>query len=294
MSVVKFTAALVAGSRSYPISTVSSLTVGQLAEYFAGQEHRLAGTTLELARPVTVHQCLQEIDFQAGDRLTVFTQITAEAAFAAQRPGEKGVRFRLGAAEFRATGKTTLLIGKADDNQRIYPDFDLRAILTEPFLDYVSRRCVQLTFDTQAGVWYAAKVGQTRVLLDDLEMAGQPIALNANHRLRLYRAHDHPALSQPIAEIQLSVEALAAAGGTLLPAGTTPVRILVGEEHEAQTLRASNTLPLGQISTSLIQYFNPTPITDMRLYHMRVLPPSTPVGALKPTDSLYAAVRTRA
>ncbi|MBE2267739.1 MAG: hypothetical protein IAE80_05870 [Anaerolinea sp.] len=290
MSVVKFTAALVAGSRNYTVSTVSSLTVGQLADYLAGQETRLAGTTLELARSVTVQQCLQEINFQAGDRLIVFTQITEEATL---RPGEKVVRFRLGTTEIRAAGKTALLIGKADDNQRIYPDFDLRAILTEPYLDYISRRCVQLTFDAQAGVWYAAKVGQTRVLLDDLEMAAQPIALNANHRLRLYRAHDHPAISHPIAEIHLSVEASAVSGSTMLPAGTTPVRILVGEEHEAQTLRASNTLPLGQISTSLIQYFNPTPITDMRLYHMRVLPPSTLVGALRPIDSLYAAVRKR-
>ncbi len=294
MSVLKFTAVLVSDSSSYPVSTVSYATVGQVAEFLGGQENRIVAGTLELARPVEAHQCLQEIDFQAGDRLVVFTRTTQAAGFTPLRPGDKVIRLQIGDTEIRTKGKKNLLIGKSDENQRIFPELDLRGLVTEHSLDYVSRQSVQLMFDEQTQVWVAVKVGQTRVVLDDLDVGSQPVALNANHLMRLYRANDNPAINRPIAEIRLSAETIPAGGDAYsLPGGSYPIRIIVGAEQELRTLRASSTLPLGQIGTSLIQYLNPVLISDMQLYLMRLIPPQTRVSTLKSSEFLYAALRVR-
>jgi hypothetical protein len=290
MSVLKFTAAVVSTSSSYTVTTASAAAVEHIAAALAQRETRLVTGMLELARPVTAQQCLQDVDFRAGDRLVVLTQTTRAATFTPLRPGDKRVRVQLAGAEWHTHGQQPVLIGKSDNQRQNLPDIDLRAVVSERTLDYISRRCVQIQFDERAQVWTAAKIGQTRVLLDDLEVGTQPVALSARHRLRLYRTQDNPAFSLPLIELQLSAETVEAAG-RVLPDGTFPVRVLLGTEQEQRTLRASSTLPLGQIGLSLIQYFQPTPITDMQLYIAHIIPPQTAVASMKPTETLYAALR---
>lgn len=290
MSVLKFTTALISTSSSYTVTTASSAAVDQVAAALAQHETRLATGMLELARPVTAQQCLEDVDFKAGDRLVVLTQTTRAAAFTPLRPGDKRIRVQIAGADWHTHGQQPLLIGKSDNQRHILPDVDLRALVSERTLDYISRRCVQLVFDERTQVWSAAKVGQTRVLLDDLEVGTQPVTINGRHRLRLYRTQDNPALSPPLIELQLAAETIAAAD-RILPDGLFPVRVLLGTEQELRTLRASSTLPLGQIGLSLIQYFQPTPVTDLQLYIAHVIPPQTAVAALQPTETLYAALR---
>ncbi len=290
MSVLKFTAAVVSTSASYTVTTASAAAVEQIAAALAQRENRLVTGMLELARPVTAQQCLQDVDFRAGDRLIVLTQITRAATFTPLRPGDKRIRVQIAGAEWHTHGQQALLIGKSDNQRQNVPDVDLREILSEPTLDYISRRCVQVLFDERAQVWTVAKVGQTRVLLDDLEVGTQPVILSARHRLRLYRTQDNPGSSLPLSELQVVAETVEAAG-RVLPDGTFPVRVLLGTEQEQRTLRASSTLPLGQIGLSLIQYFQPTPMTDMQLYIAHIIPPQTSVASLKPSETLYAALR---
>ncbi|MBK8033563.1 MAG: hypothetical protein IPK17_29505 [Chloroflexi bacterium] len=290
MSVLKFTAAVVSTSSSYTVTTASAAGVEHIAAALAQRETRLVTGMLELARPVAAQQCLQDVDFKAGDRLVVLTQTTRAATFTPLRPGDKRVRVLLAGTEWHTHGQQPMLIGKSDNERQNLPDIDLRAVVSERTLDYISRRCVQIQFDERAQVWTAAKIGQTRVLLDDLEVGMQPVALSARHRLRLYRTQDNPALSLPLIELQLIAETVEAAG-RVLPDGTFPVRVLLGTEQEQRTLRASSTLPLGQIGLSLIQYFQPTPITDMQLYIAHIIPPQTAVASMKPNETLYAALR---
>ncbi|MBN8634085.1 MAG: hypothetical protein J0M07_02090 [Anaerolineae bacterium] len=290
MSVLKFTAAVVSTSSSYTVTTASAAGVEHIAAALAQREPRLVTGMLELARPVVAQQCLQDVDFKAGDRLVVLTQTTRAATFTPLRPGDKRVRVLLAGTEWHTHGQQPMLIGKSDNQRQNLPDIDLRAVVSERTLDYISRRCVQIQFDERAQVWTAAKIGQTRVLLDDLEVGMQPVALSARHRLRLYRTQDNPALSLPLIELQLIAETVEAAG-RVLPDGTFPVRVLLGTEQEQRTLRASSTLPLGQIGLSLIQYFQPTPITDMQLYIAHIIPPQTAVASMKPNETLYAALR---
>lgn len=290
MSVLKFTAAVVSTSSSYTVTTASAAGVEHIAAALAQREPRLVTGMLELARPVVAQQCLQDVDFKAGDRLVVLTQTTRAATFTPLRPGDKRVRVLLAGTEWHTHGQQPMLIGKSDNQRQNLPDIDLRALVSERTLDYISRRCVQIQFDERAQVWTAAKIGQTRVLLDDLEVGMQPVALSARHRLRLYRTQDNPALSLPLIELQLIAETVEAAGG-VLPDGTFPVRVLLGTEQEQRTLRASSTLPLGQIGLSLIQYFQPTPITDMQLYIAHIIPPQTAVASMKLNETLYAALR---
>ncbi len=291
MSVLKFTAALVSTSVSYTLTTASSAAVGQVAAALAQQEKRMPTGMLELARPVEAQQCLPEVEFKAGERLVVLTQTTRSVDFTPLRSGDKIIRLQLADSEVCTRGKQPLLIGKADVSQQFVPDLDLRGLVAERVLDYISRRCVQLLFDERAQVWTATKVGQTRVLLDDLEVGAHPVAIHGRHGMRLYRANDNPAVSSPIAEMWLEVETITWGADRLLPGGTLPVRVLLGTEHELRTLRASSSLPLGQIGMSLIQYFQPTPMSDMRLYIMHVIPPQTPVSTLKAGEMLYAALR---
>lgn len=290
MSVLKFTAAVVSTSASYTVTTASAAAVEQIAAALAQRETRLVPGMLELVRPVTAQQCLQDVDFRAGDRLVVLTQTTRAATFTPLRPGDKRIRVQIAGAEWHTHGQQALLIGKSDNQRQNVPDVDLREIVAERTLDYISRRCVQLLFDERAQVWTAVKVGQTRVLLDDLEVGTQPVTLSARHRLRLYRMQDNPALSLPLIELQLIAETVEATG-RVLPDGTFPVRVLLGTEQEQRTLRASSSLSLGQIGLSLIQYFQPTPMTDMQLYIAHIIPPQTSVASLKPTETLYAALR---
>jgi len=292
MSVVKFTATLVAESSSTLISTVSYAAVAQVTDFLAQQDTRATAGTLELARSVEPQQCLQDVDFQAGDRLVIFTQALRAESFAPLRPGDKALRLTIGAKEISANGKQTLVIGKSDEKQQLLVDVDLRGVVPDRSLDFISRQSVQLVFDAYAQGWSLVKLGQTRVVLDDLEVLGSPVALNTHHTLRLYRANDQPATSRPLVEIRLLVETVRAlTEAQQMLVGSYPVPIMLGLEGELHTLRASTNLPLGQIGTSLIQYVQPVTISDMRLYLMRLIPPQTRVSALKATEQLYAARR---
>lgn len=295
MTVVKFTAALVSVSASYGVSTVGSLAVGQIAQFIARQENRFTAGTLEMARPLEPYQSLDNIDFQAGDRLVIFTQPARPAEFFPPlRPGDKTLRFFLRETEVATGGKKALLIGKSDENQGVFPDIDLRAVALEHALDYLSRQTAQLRFDDASQIWYAVKVGQTRIMLDDVEIGTEPVALGVEHRMRFYRANESPSLSRPIAEIAFRAEAVrGAADAPALLKGDFPLHVRVGVEREVQTLRGSTSLPLGKVGTSLIQYVNAAPISTMQLTLMRVLPPQTRIAALKPDDYLYAALTLR-
>jgi hypothetical protein len=297
MPTLKLPAVMAQASQHYRAGLNGQVRVGEVARYLTQYEARIESSTLEIARPVQMNQRLQDVDLHPGDRLVVFSGRPRPADLPAPlRPGDKMLKFRLGDLEVHSRGKKSLLVGKADDSQQNIPDIDLRAFIPPRSLEFISRTCLTLTFDERTRAWQALKTGQTRATLDELELGANPVALNDEQWLRFYRAMDDPAKSQPIGEIRLIVEPVQAGESqAALPGGTFPLEVRVGLEKEAQLLKASDNIRLGQIVSSLAVH-NRAPLqAEMQAYIMRLVSPEARLGTLGlgADEFLYAAFSLR-
>lgn len=297
MPTLKLPAVMAQASQHYRAQLNGQVRVGEVARYLAQYEARIESSTLEIGRLVQVGQQLRDIDLHPGDRLVVFNGTPRPTDLPAPlRPGDKILKFRLGDQEINSRGKKSLLVGKADENQQIIPDIDLRFFVPPRNLEFISRSCLTLTFDERARAWGAVKTGQTRVTLDELELGANPVMLNDEQWLRFYRAHDDPKNGKSIGEIRLLVEAAHAQDTTdALPGGAFPLAVRVGLEKESQLLKASDNIKLGQIVSSLAVH-NRAPLhTDMQVYVMRLASPDARLQTLglRADEFLYAGFGLR-
>jgi hypothetical protein len=292
---IRLSAALVRAGQSYTLYAAESTTVGETARALAAHEPRLESRTLELLRRFAPEDLLRDADYRPGDRLLIFPNPPRQAdSYAAPLPGDRLLKFRSGDLELDSRGRKSLLVGKSDENSA--PDIDLRYFIAPGGLEYISRQTMRLNYDELGKVWYAARAGNTRIFLDDLELGGDPIPLNPAQRLRFFRATDDPARSRPISELRLTVEAAQeTAGGAGMFAGSLPVAACAGIEREEQTLLASDNLRLGQIMTQLALYNRVLLTPDARLYIARLVPPGQPVSTLnlRGGEFLYGALNLR-
>jgi len=291
MSIFRIAAALVPSSQQYQARVAGEVTVGEVARYLSQQEAQIDMNTLEMARPVGLSQHIDELDIQGGDRILIFTHAPRPMELPRPtRPGDKIVQFSLGETVIRSSGKQALMVGRPEVG--FIPDVDLRHFITPKALEFVAADCLRLYFDDAARVWYAARSGQTRILLDELELDVQPVALNDSQWVRFYRAGD----ARPIGEMRISLEIVRyGEDNPLLPLGSENIDLRIGLERESQSLRVSGTIRAEQIASSLTHY-NRLPVRDdLSLYIARLIPPQTTLDSLRLGDGglLYAALKLR-
>lgn len=295
MAGIEIPAALAESGLSYQLELDGAALVGALARYLAQYEAYLTAATLELARPLEHGQRLGDLDWQPGDRLLIFPQpATPQRLPARLRPGDKVLKLSRGDFEVSSRGKKGLLVGKPDLASQTLPDVDMRYFVAPQMLPFVSRGCLWLSFDEQRRIWYASKLGETRVMLDEYELGTERIALESSRVLRFYRPSDdprHPA-SEAIGELRIDLEEVRAGTDSVpLREGGLPMRVHLGVERSTHTLRAASLLPVGEVVTRLALYFQSELSEHARAYLLRLLPPDQPLETMiiPPEGFLYAA-----
>lgn len=281
---VRLSTALVQSSRQYPLHTHPQASILDALHFLSGQEPRLSATTLEYVQPVQFGQQIQEIDLQAGDRLLIFLQAAHTVELPPLlKPGDRTLRIYSAGREIRSTGKRSLLLGWQDTGQQTTPDIDLGQFIARDRLPLIAPQAVWFNFDERAQVWYASRVGHTRVLLDELELGTAQVALSAAHRLRLYARGNGPGSisSQLLGELHVQVETVGSAAqqGPQLPPGSFGLPVRTGLERESQLINASENITFGQIARSLAQYNGLSIGPASKTCLARLLSPQSEVGS---------------
>jgi hypothetical protein len=281
MASIKLSTVVVNASRRYDVQLNEQVTVGGIARYLSQHEAYVDATTLEMARPVLPAQRLQDLDIQVGDRLLIFTQPPQLTDLpAALTPGDKTLKFSLGDIEISSRGKKSLLVGKPDEAREIFPDIDLRNFISPTLLGFVSRECLRVEFDEQSKLWYAEKIGQTRLMIDDFELSDEKVALDGERWLRFYRASDDPKHPdcRPVGVIHVQVEEMQSRPDvSYFRSGSRHLAMCVGTERESHTLNASESLTLGRVVAGLAAYNKTVLSPSYRLFLMRLVSPNTPI-----------------
>lgn len=294
MTVLEIPITQAQSGHTYTLDIDRQTFVGEVARYLSHYESSPTPGTLETIRLVPIQQRLQDIVWQRGDRLVLFTQAAHPIDPPSPlRPGDKTLRFSLGERVIHVRGKRGVLVGKSDDSYQTAPDVDLRHFVPPDMLESLSRGCLWLGFDDATQTWSVSRLGHTRVLIDDFELGSESVPLNDDQWVQFCHAADR---THVLGGFRLQVEEVRLQDDTAtVKPGPVKVAIYVGKEDSAQLVRASENLSLEQIFTHLARY-NQTPFTpDMRVYLARLVAPDTPIDALDLRDDmvLYAALNPR-
>jgi hypothetical protein len=279
-------------ARRYTLRASPDASVGQVARYLSQHDIGLDTNTLEVAFPLPVVGTVRDSGLQRGDRLLLLSPAEDEAQLPIPpRPGDHILRFSLDEVMQQSGTKRRVVAGKPDETRGFVPDIDLRAFAPPRFHSFISRACLQFDFDSAARLWYATRLGVTRVMIDEFELGSEPAPLDAARWLRFYRATDEPRHpdSQAIGRVRVEVAVVEAERGlTYLAPGDFPVNIVVGTEREPLTLNVSDALPVERVIEGLSANGRLSP--DAALLALRLLPPQTPLGAVG-DGMLYAGSR---
>ncbi len=291
MPVIRLSSAIVQTSQQYRAQINTRLTVGELAQQLAHQDSRVQVNALELARPLRMNQTLADANVTLGDRLAFFVHAPRTAAWNQQQSDDQRLRFIAGDVEIIPPQTRAVLVGRPNAEQT--PDVDLRYFVAPGDLEFVSRQCLRLDFDDWAQCWTITRIGQTRVLVNDIELSGTSLRLNKEQRLRLFRASDDPRHSdaRPLAEITLFV-AVSADGTTAFRGDQAMVELRVGLEERAHLLNVSEQVTARQIAGGLASHYRLPLNADVSLCALRLLAPQMLLHLVdQPDDSfLYTAI----
>jgi hypothetical protein len=289
MAIIKLSTVMTHSIHSYTLNLNDSVTVREIAEYLSLYESHLTVSTLEVARPIKPDQHLQDIDVQAGDRLVIFTQNVKHMELPTPfKSGNKILKFSLGDFEIVSRGKKGLLIGKSDESQQMLPDIDLRDFITPEAMEFISRGCLWLNFDDSTDTWYASKLGQTRVMIDEIELGADKFPLNDEQWLRFYRESDNPRSSHALGEMRLKLEELGLDNDvTSFKSGNRQLNVCVGSEKENQVVKASQSLQTGEIVTRLAHYQEISLPPDLQLYMVRLVSPETQILSVSLEEGVF-------
>jgi hypothetical protein len=282
-------------SRSYSMRLDPTVMVGTLAQFLSQQEAYINASTLEIARPVDTASRLHDLDVQPGDRIVIFSQpATPQRPPTRVRPGDKMLVFSRGDYQISSYGKHGILVGKPDAKHQTMPDVDIRNFIIPDMLDDVSRGCLWLNFDDVQKIWYATRLGETRIFIDEFEIGSERITLANECLMRFYRQNDNPRLTEPLGTMRIQIRDIESEKELVsAKEGNYPARVHVGTERIGQLLNASENIPIGQIVTSLAIY-NQVPMTEtMQVYLLRLVAPNTTLNDLRMLDEefLYVSLR---
>lgn len=294
MATSRLSTVTVYSSRRYTLNLAGQTPVYQISQYLAQYEPYIDSSTLEIARQIQPELKLRDLDMQAGDRLVLFTHSPQQIDLPTSlKPGDKILTFTKGDVMVRSSGKTGVLVGKIDTTGEVVPDIDLSRFVRPEAMEYISRGCIWFQQNQNNKLWYASKIGQTRIVIDEYELSTDKIPVDGKHHIKLYHpAHDpqDPNI-RALAELELQVQVVGSQDDlNVFQGGDKRVSVIIGTERIRQVINISDNIPMGQLITSLTRY-NKLPLsTDNRLYHMRLISPDVHVDELRLTQqtTLYS------
>ena len=284
---------IITTSYAYTARLHRSVTVGALAQYVSQLEANVNAGTLEIARALPLDMRVQAINMQAGDRLLIANDPIKTSNLALPpRAGEQFVRIEAGAMDVRLRGKRNITVGWSDKNHLAVPDVDLRGLVTPETLPYLAQDCLRIKLEKDT--WYAQRMGDTRIMIDELDLMTLPVPLNPNQRVRLYSSEHSRGRAYPLVEFNLSLETIDAQEAVApLPSGDMLVSVQPGIEGQTRFLNASERLTLRQIIAALAQY-DSLALSNASVYIAHVLPLDTALHQIVNEDAfLHVPLETR-
>jgi hypothetical protein len=261
------------------------VTLGDVAHYLAASEAQVTANRLEIARPARPEQRVDELALQGGDRLLIFSAPPNPVELPSPAlGGGLSVRFSSGGTSLSSAGKRSLVVGKSEAG--FLPDVDLRLFIAPRALEAIAPDCLRLYFNDAEQTWYMNRSGNTRVMVDELELEARPVILNEQQRVRFYRAGE----GRPLGEIAITLEKQMTAPNDLTPGNLTAI-MSIGLENENHSLRASGNIRVEQMMSGLAQYHRlKAAPQNLRLYVARLGAPHTTLEALTGDELLYSAL----
>lgn len=280
--IVKLAAVAIQSSYRYPVPLHPHAKVGEMARYLSHYEAYVSTRTLEIALPAAPEHRLRDLDWRPGDRLAIFTQAPrlSQLPVPVQR-GDRVIKFSLGDFVLDLRGKKSILVGRRDDAHGMIPDVDLRYFISPGWLESLPRACLWLDYDSSSRVWYASRIGQLPLTINDFEIREERLPLNESQWMRIFQPGLSPAESRPIGEVCITVEE-AQQGDTVddLAGGGALVDVCIGTEYPRQTLKISGGLRIGQLMRSVAEYHRLPIDEEGGVYLLRLVSPETKIEAL--------------
>lgn len=235
-NVIKFTAALarVGGQWGGQISPMT--TVGQVLASVMASVRYAAPPTVEIGRPMRLESRLDMLGIRTGDRVLLIDGTSLRGNIT-DLGGVRGLHAQWMGGEAHSEGRGRLVIGASLPQATDRPDIDLRSADAA-----IPRRAAIARFDPLTETWSLARVGDARVLMDDLDLPPEtPVMLNSETTLKIVPS----GVSQGVTLYFRLGEPL----GTdkRLPLGTFSLTAWRGEETHPLTLRASLNLPVSRL-----------------------------------------------
>lgn len=213
-------------------------TVGQVVASVTAAAHFPVQPAVEIGRPMRLEARLEMHGLRTGDRVVLIDGTTLRGDIV-DLGGVRALHALWLGGEARSEGRGRLVIGASLPNAVDRPDIDLRSVVPQ---GGIPRRAAIARFDPLTETWALARVGEARVLLDDLDIPPDtPVMLNSETTLIIVPV----GATQGIALTIRLGEPL----GTdkRLPLGNFPLTVWRGQETRALTLRASVNLPISRL-----------------------------------------------
>jgi hypothetical protein len=177
-------------SQSIPLSLPPTLTVGAIATYLTRLDPFVHTRTLEIATPLHPKQRLRDTDLQTGDKLLLQTHLPKPLIIQHSNQNMPNVRVMQGDFQMSSQGKTSLILGAQNAIDNAILDVDLRYFVAPMYHEWLASQCLWLHYDPAQTRWYATKMGQTRLFLNEYELTSEKVPLDKSAVLRLYPPHN--------------------------------------------------------------------------------------------------------
>lgn len=255
-------------------------TVGSLASYLSQLESAVSASSMELAQLLPLDMRVHEINLRAGDRLLITNDpIKVSELPVSLATGTQSLRIIGNETTINVPRKTHITVGWIDKPRLQTPDIDLRQFVSPDVLPYLSQSCMVLTYQKQQ--WFVQRSGETRIIIDELELTETPLPLNQTQVIQLYFQRS----PYPAVEFRIEQESLPEKNGDIhLQTGSTLVAIQPGVEESTKFLRASERLTLRQIVAGLAQH-HALSLAAASVYVARPLPIQTPLHQVAVSDA---------
>lgn len=277
-------------NQSMPLHLAPEVTVGAIAAHLSGLETGVNAATLEQYRPLAPHSRLRDHDLATGDRLLI--ELGAVRGVALPSPSQTGdtrLRFIGTQSQLSSIGKAGLLLGVGDDSGENAPDVDVRPFIQPAATDMIGRGCAWLSYEAATHSWFIAKIGRTRLFLDEYELGNAKMPLVNAATLRFFPAPDaFLPQNRLLGEVRIVVETTAT--GAQLPAltpGSSQLQVQLGVERTLDALECSPSLEVHAVSDALLRHYGLAPLASTRLVALRILSPEARISALGVNTVLY-------
>jgi hypothetical protein len=266
------------------------ITVGDLATYLGELQPAAVARTLELAKPLPMTATLGEIDLLGGDRLVIFLRLPRETEFAIS-PSVGDLLLTLTSPQtgyqVASQSKTGLWVGLGEGGRAV-PDVDLSQAMSADVLPYISRSTLWLSYENRQ--WTAARTGQTRVYLDDYEVATQPVPLRDGQRFTFLRAMGDDI---PLGSLTISLQRVEhSSTAPPLEAGPEVIPVCVGSEARQQIVRATGSVSVETLAMRLLRANQHAFADDVSVYRLRLLPPNQRLTAVERSSDALLYLRS--